>query len=165
MVSEINWFAVHTKSRFEKKVNLLLQRKGIETYLPVRNIERKWKDRKKLVEFPLFPGYLFVRISPEEKKKVICTKGVVKIVGFPEPVPVPKEQITALKKFEEKEIKVDPYPEFFPGREIVVKRGPFKGIRGYVEEKNGKYRLIVGIELLSRVVSVEIDVDDVRPVF
>jgi len=158
------WYAVHTRSRFEKKVNAILQKSSITSYLPVRKIKRKWKDRKKIIDFPLFPCYLFVRIPLIDKKKVIQTKGVVKIIGFPEPVPVPDNQIDALKRFENRDIKVDPYPEFLPGKEIEVKKGPFRGIRGHIIEKNHKYRLVVGLELISRIVSVEIDIEDLRPI-
>ncbi|MCK5708149.1 MAG: UpxY family transcription antiterminator [Candidatus Aureabacteria bacterium] len=156
------WYALHTRSRFEKKIAMLLEDKGIATYLPVKQIRRKWKDRKKIVDFPLFPCYFFVHIPLLEKKKVIKTKGVVRIVGFPEPVPVPENQIEALKRFETKDIIVDPYPEFFKGKEIEVKRGPFRGIKGYVIEKNKKFRLLVGLELLAQVVSVEIDIEDIK---
>ncbi|MBN1522513.1 MAG: UpxY family transcription antiterminator [Candidatus Aureabacteria bacterium] len=156
------WYAVHSRSRFEKKVAALLIQNDITTYLPVRRMKRKWKDRKKIIDFPLFPCYLFVHIPLLDKKKVIQTKGVVKLVGFPEPAAVPDNQIEALKRFETRDIKVDPYPEFIPGKEIEVKRGPFRGIRGYVIEKNNRYRLVVGLELISQVVSVEIDVDDIR---
>ena len=156
------WYAVHSRSRFEKKVSALLHEKGLAAYLPVKRLQRKWKDRKKFIDFPLFPCYLFVHIPLLDKKAVIQTKGVVRIVGFPEPVPVPDNQIEALKRFESQDVQVDPYPEFFPGKEIEVKKGPFRGIRGYVLEKNKKYRLLVGLELISQVVSVEIDVEDIK---
>jgi transcription antitermination factor NusG len=86
----------------------------------------------------------------------------VRILGFPEPVPVPDNQIEALKRFETKDVEVDPYPDLFPGKEIEVKKGPFQGIRGYVIQKNKKYRLLVGLELISLVVSLEIDIEYVK---
>jgi len=156
------WYAVHSRSRFEKKISFLLKEKGLTSYLPVKKLQRKWKDRKKFIDFPLFPCYLFVHVPLAAKNTVIQTKGVVRIVGFPEPVPVPENQIDALKRFESQDIQVDPYPEFFPGKEIEVKKGPFRGIRGYVIEKNKKYRLLVGLELISQVVSVEIDIEDIK---
>lgn len=156
------WYAVHTRSRFEKMIHAQLTEKGIDAYLPIRQLQRKWKDRKKIVDFPLFPCYLFVRVPLLEKKNVIQTKGVVRILGFPEPVPVPDHQIEALKAFENHDIQVDPYPEFLPGKEIEVRKGPFRGVRGRVIEKNKRYRLLVGLELISQIVSVEIDIDDVK---
>lgn len=157
------WYAVHIRSRFEKKAVVALAEKEILTYLPVKRIQRKWKDRKKMIDFPLFPGYFFVYAPLMQKKDIIHTKGVVRIVGFPDPIPVPDNQIEALKRFENHDVKVDPYPEFFPGREIEVKRGPFRGICGHVIQKNKKYRLLVGLELIAQVVSVEIDIEDIKP--
>jgi transcription antitermination factor NusG len=162
LLSVPRWYAVHTRSRFEKKIAALLKDKSITAYLPTRRLQRKWKDRKKIIDFPLFPCYLFVHAPLLEKKSIIQTKGVVRIVGFPEPVAVPDAQIDAIRRFEEFDIQVDPYPEFFPGKEIEVKKGPFRGIRGHVIEKNKKYRLLVGLELISQVVSVEIDVEDIK---
>jgi transcription antitermination factor NusG len=162
LLTQPQWYAVHSRSRFEKRIALLLEDKGITCYLPIKKLQRKWKDRKKVIDFPLFPCYLFVHIPLVNKKTVIQTKGVVRILGFPEPVPVPDNQIEALKRFETKDVEVDPYPEIFPGKEIEVKKGPFRGIRGYVIQKNKKYRLLVGLELISQVVSVEIDIEDVK---
>lgn len=156
------WYAIHSRSRFEKKVAVVLEEKGISSYLPIKSLQRKWKDRKKIIDFPLFPCYLFVYIPLENKRTVIQTKGVVRIVGFPEPIPVPDHQIEALKRFETSDVQVDPYPEILPGKEIEVKKGPFQGIKGHVIKKNKKYRLLVGLEMISQVVSVEIDIEDVK---
>ena len=167
-VSDLNigkkWYAVHTKSRHERQVALRLEGKHIETFLPVRALQRKWKDRKKMVEFPLFPGYIFVNVPLTEKKEVLQTVSVVRIVGVTQPEPIPENQIFAIRKFLETQINFDPYPYLVPGMEVEVKRGPLKHVRGVLVSKKNKHRLIVNIDLINNSVATEIDAEDVQPV-
>jgi len=115
-----HWYALHTKSHHEKKVASLLEGKGVDLFLPVRRLQRKWKDRKKMVDFPLFPGYIFVNIPLTEKKIVIQTPSVVKLVGTKEPEPLPASQIISVQKFVEEEIEFDPYPYLIPGVSAIM---------------------------------------------
>jgi len=157
---EKHWYALHTNSRHEKQIHSKLLGIAIESFLPLRKLQRKWKDRKKIVEFPLFPGYLFVNIPLIEKSKVIQTKGVVKIVG--NPTPIPEEQIKAVKTFLALDLNIDPFPEYIPGKEIEVKKGPLKGTRGFLVKKKKTYRLVVNLVLINQAISTEIDIDDVK---
>jgi len=156
-----HWYAVHTKSHHEKMVELRVKDKGIETFLPVRCLKRKWKDRMKMVDFPLFPGYLFVNISLVDKKKIVQTSGVVKMVGTREPEPIPEQQIEAIRIFIAEEIQFDPYPYLVPGLEVEVMRGPLTGVRGVLAQRKGKYRLVVNVPLLNNSIATEIDAEDV----
>jgi transcription antitermination factor NusG len=159
-----HWYALHTKCHHEKKVAMLLEGKNIEIFLPVRRLQRRWKDRKKMVDFPLFPGYLFVNIPLIEKKHVIQTPSVVKIVGTKEPEPLPESQILSVQKFVEEEIQFDPYPYLIPGVEVEVCRGPLRGVRGVLENRKGKHRLIVNIHMINNCIATEIDAEDVKKV-
>lgn len=161
-LSSLNWYALHTKSRHEKLVKRLITAKNIEIYLPIKKILSNWADRKKLVEFPLFNGYMFVHISLLDKSKVLQTKGVIRILGNNTPEVIPEDQIETLKKFENFDIKVDPFLQFHEGAEVTIKRGPFKNCTGILVRKKNKYRMIVNIEIINHSVSVEIDANDLE---
>jgi transcription termination/antitermination protein NusG len=156
------WYALSTKCHHEKQVSLRLEGKGVETFLPVRRLQRRWKDRKTVVDFPLFPGYLFVNIPLIEKRTVVQTPSVVTIVGTRGPVAIPELQITAIKKFLEEKIEFDPYPYLVPGCEVEVMRGPLKNVRGVLVWKKNKHRLVINVALINNSIATEIDAEDVR---
>lgn len=104
------WYAVYTKPRWEKKVFLLLQQKGVEAFCPINRVKRKWSDRIKTVEEPLFRSYVFVRVNEEGKTEVRMTEGVVNFVYWlGKPALVKDREIEAIKKFldEHKQVSVE----------------------------------------------------------
>lgn len=158
----LSWFAVHTKARHEKKVDRALTEKNVETFLPQRKVVSQWKDRKKKVLLPLFPGYLFVRIDPGDRYDVLNTAGVVRILGNGGvPVPVPPEEIEATKILLNTGFKHDLFPYDVTGREVEVAKGPLQGARGRIMRTKGVYSLILSVHLIRRSVSVEVDLNDV----
>ncbi|HLE24044.1 MAG TPA: UpxY family transcription antiterminator [Thermodesulfobacteriota bacterium] len=163
---EKQWYAIYTRSRHEKVVYELLNDKGVETFLPLRVLLSQWKDRKKKIESPLFPGYLFTRINIlDDFTKVITSKGVVKILGTNgTPIPIPTDEIDSVKTLLKSGLKYDPYPFLKSGMKVQVIRGPLQGIIGKINERLGKYKLLISIELIKRSISVEIDVKDVEPI-
>ncbi|MBU1864090.1 MAG: UpxY family transcription antiterminator [Candidatus Omnitrophica bacterium] len=163
-LNQKKWYAIHTRCHHEKQVSCRLEGKGVETFLPLRCLQRRWKDRKKLVDFPLFPGYVFIRISLLDKRCVIETPSVVRIVGTRRPEPLPEDQIWGVKKFLETEIQFDPYPYLIPGMEVEVRRGPLKNIRGILVTKKNKHRLVINVSLINNSIATEIDAEDVRSV-
>lgn len=99
-IGEKNWYAVYTKPRWEKKVHALLTEKGFEAYCPLNKVQKKWSDRIKLVEEPLFKSYAFVRISESEKTAVRMTGGVVNFVYWMgKPAVVKDQEIATIRKF------------------------------------------------------------------
>src|SRR5436190_7380720 len=105
------WFAVHTRSRAESVVNDQLQRKQIEAFLPTITRWSRWKDRKKAVDWPLFPGYCFARFEPGTQLSVLTCTGVVTIVSFGgELAAIPDQEIENLRKVVESDLKYDPAP-------------------------------------------------------
>ncbi|MFQ5788187.1 MAG: transcription termination/antitermination protein NusG [Thermodesulfobacteriota bacterium] len=162
-----NWFAVYTRARHEKIVNSSLAEKDIETFLPLIDVISRWKDRKKKVQLPLFPGYLFVNMNLMELNEifnVLNTHGVVRILGNNgEPIPIPIEQIEATRKLIETKLKFSPFPYYPEGTEVVVVRGPLEGVRGRILQIRGTYRLILSVNLIKRSVSVEVDIRDIEP--
>jgi transcription antitermination factor NusG len=152
------WYALHTRSRHEKLVNEELSKKGIETFLPLRKITRHWSDRAKEIELPLFSGYLFVNIPLKEKLKVLGTRGSVRLVGFHlYPSPVPEGELSAVRRFVEEEIPIDPYPYLARGDRVYVRSGPLKGIEGFIVRKDKHMRLVISLDLLMQSVSMQID--------
>jgi transcription termination/antitermination protein NusG len=161
-----NWYALYVKSRHEFTVESELRRKEVDTFLPSVKLSRQWKDRKKLVDFPLFPGYLFVWIheSPEDYMNVLRTRGAVRIVSSEagRPTPVPSGEIDSLRLIVESGEAVDIYPHLREGTPVRVRRGPLAGAEGIITNKLDQYSLVVNVDLLGRSVGVKIHADDVE---
>ncbi len=163
--NEKRWLALYTRSRHEKLVNRELGKKGIETFLPVRKITRFWSDRKKVIEEPLFQGYLFVHMPWKERWAVLNTVGAVRFVGprLSDPVEVSEKELLAIQRFVETEIEVDPFPYLKKGERVYVRSGPFKGTEGFIVRKGQHCRLVISLDLLMQSVSIEIDEACVEP--
>lgn len=160
---EPSWYAVYTIVRHEKAVNLALTEKNIDTFLPIKKVVNRWKDRKKEVHIPLFPGYLFVNSSLENRLKILSTRGVIQILGINGfPTSVSNEQIESIKSILETNLICDPCPYLTQGKEVIIIRGPLEGTSGRIVERKGEYRLILSMDLIKRSVSVEVDIDDVE---
>jgi transcriptional antiterminator NusG len=162
------WYAVHVRSRHEFQAAELLAGAGIETFLPGIEKLRKWKDRNKLIRFPLFPGYLFVHVdnSHQSQFAVLKTKGVVRILGCVpgDSEPVPDEQILSLKKTIELNIPLDPYPYLKEGQRVRIKRGPLAGVEGLLVEKSGLHKLVLSVDILSQSTSLTIQASEVEKI-
>ncbi len=163
---EPQWFAVNVRSRYEFQVFERLTMKGVETFLPTVEKLRRWKDRKKLVSFPLFPGYLFVHIPrrTHEIFNVIKVKGIVNMLSAVpgEPVSIPDEQIASLKLALENNKDIDPYPYLKEGQTVRIKEGPMKGVEGKLVEKFGRHMLVLSVDLLSQGVALRVNASDVE---
>ena len=160
------WYALYTRSRHEKFVDLELTRRGVRSFLPLRRVTRDWSDRRKIIEQPLFQGYLFVHISIRECLSILKIKGAVRFVGrsLLNPTTVPESDITSIQRFIEQEIEVDPFPYIKEGARVYVRSGPFKGIEGFVVRKDKHCRLVISLNLLMQSVSIQIDQACVEPV-
>lgn len=161
------WYALYTRSRFEKKLMSELTGRSVEIFLPMREILSRWKDRKKRIWIPLFPGYIFVHHvdTPENRYRILNVPGAVRFVGNEgRAEPVPDEQIDAVRRFLEASISVDPYPYLQLGTRVEVTAGPLKGIQGILVKKKGGFRFVLQVDLIRQAISVEIDASDVRPV-
>lgn len=162
----LNWYAVYVKSRHEFVVRDELRRKGINAFLPSFRSERRWTDRKKIVEFPLFPGYLFLEVaaSPDAFLPVLKTHGVTAIISQEPgvPTPVAPEELHALRILVESGANMDVYPGLRSGMRVRVKNGPLKTAEGILDRKNDSCELLVNISLLGCTVSVKLFADDIE---
>lgn len=157
------WYVIYTIVRHEKSVNAALLEKSIKTFLPIKKVVNRWKDRSKEVDVPLFPGYLFVKVSLENRLKILNTKGVIRILGVNGfPTPVSNEQIESIKSILNTKLSYDPCPYLTEGKRVVVVRGPLKGASGKIIERRGEYRLILSVDIIKRSVSIEVDIDDIE---
>ena len=155
------WYAVYTRSRHEKSVAEKLEEKRMEVFLPLRNVLRRWKDRRKEVAMPLFSGYVFVRIPYSLRLPVLQTPGVVQILSEGNrPVPIPEEQISSIQKLVESGLTYDPYPYLKEGMFVRVIRGPLQGIEGILLEKRKKHVLVLSVDLIQQSAALQVDISD-----
>lgn len=161
---DIQWYAIWTRSRHEKVVREQLERKAIEVFLPTIAKWSRWKDRKKRIEWPLFPGYCFARFDAQQRLPVLTCDGVVQIVGVDGvPSPIPPIEVEGIRQLVESELSYDPCPFVKEGEMVKVVSGPLKGVIGRLVRKGAHARLVLSVDLIGQAVSVEVDAADVRP--
>jgi transcription termination/antitermination protein NusG len=161
----IDWFAIWTRSRHEKSTEQLLLNKGIETFLPLIERDQQWSDRRKRVSFPLFPGYLFCRVSSYEFSDIRCTKGVAQILGMGNgPVPVPDEEISGINMLVNSNTHVDLYPSLPVGTHVTVTKGPLQGVRGILVKWKDNFHVVVTVEMFQNGAAAIISPDHVQPI-
>lgn len=162
--SEVHWFALWTRSRHEQVVREQLEQKQIDVFLPTVTKWSRWKDRKKKIDWPLFPGYCFARFKARERLPILKCTGVVNIVSIlGEPAPIPEHEINGIRQLVESDLAYDPVPLIREGMMVEVIHGPLKGVIGRLVRKNEKARLVLSVDLIGQGVSVEVDAADVRP--
>jgi len=161
-----SWFALHVKSRHEFVSTAALIQAGVETFLPSIRKLSQWKDRKKEIDFPLFPGYLFVHISPspEDMLRVIKTRGAVTFVSLLPGTPsqIPSEEIESLRTMLNSGQEINLYPFLEKGTRVRVKRGPLQSAVGTIMTKEDHFVFLVNIDILGRSVGVKIYADDLE---
>jgi transcription antitermination factor NusG len=158
----MDWFAVHTSARTEKVVHDQLQRKGLESFLPTVTRWSRWKDRKKAIAWPLFPGYCFAHVDPVDRLAILTCSGVAGIVSFGgTPAPIPAYQIESLRALVTSQLQFDPAPFIKEGSLVEVTHGPLKGVVGRLIRKGVRARLVLSVDLIGQGVTVEVDAADV----
>ena len=160
------WFAIWTRSRHEKNVRDQIEKKsGVDVFLPTIGKWSRWKDRKKKIDWPLFPGYVFARFVPDDRVAILKVDGVVQIIsnnGIMSAIPA--EEIDSIRTLVESELAFDPVPLIKEGDMVKVTSGPLKGVIGRLVQKKGvQARLVLSVDLIGQAVSVEVDAADVRP--
>ncbi len=166
VMPQFSWYAIHTRSRFEKKVAEQLTEKQVSTFLPLRKEVHRWKDRYKPVEIPLFGGYVFVQLSenPDARLRVLRTPGVVRIVGFGQKdAPIPAEQIETLQRVLGTNSMVTRHRYLRVGQRVRVVSGTLAGVNGILTRIKNSNRLIIAIEPIRQAVSIELAGYDVLP--
>lgn len=157
------WFAAYTCSRHEKQVSRQLCERQVDCFLPTYQCVRRWKDRRKEIEFPLFPGYIFVRICEAERLRVLQVAGVVQLVTFNgRPAPLNDSEIESLRNGIASGICPEPHPYLKVGRRVRVKYGPLAGVEGLLVRRKDKFRIVISIDLIMRSIAAEVQVADLE---
>jgi transcriptional antiterminator NusG len=159
-----HWYAVYTRSRHEKQVEIL-RRQSLETYLPLRRTWSRRRDRRVTVELPAMPGYLFVRCAlyGEVRAQLKKTAGVIRVVeNAGRACVIPEDQIESLRLILSRSFDAEAHPYFNVGDRVQVARGPLVGAQGQLlRVAPGRHKLVVAVEFVNQAVAVEIDAADV----
>jgi transcription antitermination factor NusG len=162
---EPRWYAAYTCANREKRVAEQLGVREVEHFLPLYASVRRWKDRRVMLELPLFPGYVFVRMAMRNRLQVQTVPGVARLVGFDgAPAALPDEEIEALRASLCGDVRAEPHPYLTAGRRVRMKTGPLAGMEGVLLRRKGSFRLVISIELIQRSVAVDADAADVEPI-
>jgi transcription elongation factor/antiterminator RfaH len=162
-----SWYAVQTRARAEKVIAERLQEQGLTTFLPLVTEVRRWSDRKKKVELPLFSCYVFVRLvasNNDERMRVYRTNGVFRIVSMHgEAIPIPDEQIDALRAVVTQQIPWSEHPFLKIGQKVRIRGGSLEGVEGVLLSRNGDRTLIISVDAIQRSLAVRVEGYDVEP--
>ena len=162
-----NWYAVQTRARNEKAISERLQEQGLTTFLPLVTEIRRWSDRKKKVELPLFSCYVFVKLvasNNDERMRVYRTNGVFRIVSVRgEAVPIPEEQIDALRTVVTQQVPWSAHPFLKVGQRVRIRGGSLEGVEGVLLSHSGDRTLIISIDAIQRSLAVRVEGYDVEP--
>jgi transcription termination/antitermination protein NusG len=157
------WFAIHTASNHERAVARQLQERSIPFFLPTYKQVNRWSDRRKEMERPLFPGYLFVHIQLHAKLNVLRVPGVVRLVGSSQgPSEIPPEEIEPLQQAMVSKGQIAPHDCVKVGSRVRVMHGPFAGITGCLVRKENQLRVVVAMESIHQAFSMQVDLRDME---
>lgn len=163
--ADSHWFAVWTRSRQEKVAAATLEALGVPHFLPLKSELRQWSDRKQTVTFPLFAGYLFVRMNPanDSKLQVLKAPGIVGFVGNRlGPLAIPDQQIEDVRLVLSQRVDCTVLPLLKEGDQVRVVRGPLAGVEGSLVRNNSTFRLLISIEMIHKSVAVSVSRQDVE---
>ena len=162
---ETRWYTAYTNPRHEKQVAVQIDRKCIECFVPLYRSVRRWKDRRKELELPLFPGYVFVRMALRDRLQVLQLPGVVRFVSFRgKPAPLPTFEIEALRNGLAGKALAEPHPYLKVGHRVRIHSGPMAGMEGVLVRRKDKFRVVLSIHLIQRSIATEVDETDIEPI-
>ena len=162
---ERRWYVAYTNPRHEKQVVGQMERNCIECFLPLYRSVRRWKDRCKQLELPLFPGYVFVHVALRDRLQVLQLPGVIQFVSFHgKPAPLPTTEIEGLRNGLAQKALAAPHPYLRVGRRVKIHSGPVAGLDGVLVRRKDKFRVVLSIHLIQRSIAVEVDESEIEPI-
>jgi transcription antitermination factor NusG len=152
------WFALRVQSRCEKVVAAVARNKGFEEFLPLQQGHRRWSDRLKAIDLPLFPGYIFCRLDPQRRLPLLTIPGVLHFVGVGKiPSPIEDTEIAAIQKAVGSGNFTEPWPFLDVGHRVRLEDGPLAGLEGILVETPKRQHVVVSVTLLKRSIAVAIE--------
>ena len=159
------WHVIYTRPKSERKVASSISEMGIESYLPLHKVVRQWSDRKKKLEVPLFPNYVFVKVEPADRGYLFSIKEMVRFISVEKkPVIVREKEILAIKQILNEEVEISEEEYFQKGMKVRIKQGQFEGLEGVVLKKHGSTRLLIKIEALMKAYSFNVSTKFAEPI-
>jgi transcription antitermination factor NusG len=164
LLAERQWYALRVKPQHERTVSYALQRKGFERYVPLYKALRRWADSLKDIELPVFPGYVFCRMSPEEAPAVLATPAVYHVISHGAvPAQIEERELHEIQRIESAGLPVGPWPYLKEGQRVRIARGPLAGVTGLLASSNESWHVVVNVQLLQRGIAVAVERGDVAP--
>lgn len=159
---QAEWFVLHTRSRQEKVVAEHLERMAIRHFLPMVKVERRYAHRRRIVLKPIFPSYVFMRGTWDDRARALSTNRIARVIETPDQTRLIHElrQIHAALAAG---VTLDPYPYLRVGHRVRVRSGPLMGVEGLVEERRKPHRLVLQVQTLGQAMSLELDADLLEP--
>jgi transcription antitermination factor NusG len=158
------WYAIRVRPRYEKQVAESIESKGIKTLLPLYSARRRWSDRVKQIELPLFDGYLFCQTDPDLRLPVLVTPGVIHFVGVGKtPIPIEPHEIEAIQKVVHAGAQAQPWPFIREGDRVRIDEGPLRNLEGILVQNDGGDQVVISVTLLQRSMAVRVDRAWLRP--
>jgi transcription antitermination factor NusG len=158
------WYALRVKARHEESVSCGLRERGYADFLPSYTSTRRWSDRIRKMDMPLFPGYLFCRFDFGRRLPILTTPGVMHVVGMGNlPTPVDEQEISALQAVVKSGLMMQPWPFLRTGHRVTIEDGPLRNVEGIVSEMKDGHKLVLSVTLLQRSVAVNVDRAWIRP--
>jgi transcription antitermination factor NusG len=158
------WFAVQVTPRHEKKVASLLEYKNYRQFLPTAPVRRRWSDRVKVLDEPLFPCYVFCRSRSSRLGGLRGTPGIIRVVSFGgKPCPLADYEIENLLRVIESKRDVSACPYLATGQTVHVISGPLTGVRGIITQIKKRNRLVLSVDMIMKSLSIEIDESEIAP--
>jgi transcription antitermination factor NusG len=155
---KIPWYALQVWVRKESLIAAQLEGQGFECFLPKYKSLREWSDRKKEVEQPLFPGYVFCRFDYAQRRPVVVTPGVLQVVGYGRtPLAVEDREIEAIQTAVASGVQSQPWPYLEVGEKVRIHTGKLSGLEGILINFKGHHRVVLSVTLLQRSVALEVD--------
>ncbi|EOR93408.1 NusG antitermination factor [Arcticibacter svalbardensis MN12-7] len=162
-ISQRSWFIAYTYPNFEKKIYGELIRKNLKAYLPMQRVIREWSDRKKEIQMPLFPNYIFINTTEKERISFFKINGILKFISFDgRPAVISDNEIVNIRRFEDTIFEVEPH--LIEGEDVMIVKGPFTGLCGTLFSKKGKSRFGIRLLAINQSLSLEIDISCIRKI-
>jgi transcription antitermination factor NusG len=152
------WFALRVKSNREKITATALRGQGYEEFVPMYRRSRRYSGRTRIIELPLFPGYVFCRFAKHNRRPILMHPGVLHVVGIgKEPMPVDSNEIASIRLIAKSPFYAEPWPFIAVGEQVEVTSGPLAGAQGIILAVKNNCRLVASLTLLQRSIAVEVD--------